>query len=141
VRLRPEEAQTLLERVKTHNGGAERIECRHKMLAVGQRGPWCGQGNLYELPPGFARRIDGHALLSAVRYALHKLRCAAGGHLGTAGLPEEAGEEQDSARARAVLVVSRYALGLPLSRLQGYQAMLEGAGARRDAVGPDRAGR
>jgi hypothetical protein len=39
-------------------------------------------------------------------------------------LPEAAGEEKYSPRARAVLAVSRYYLGLPLYRLEGYQAML-----------------
>jgi len=104
--------------------GAERTECRHEELAVGQRCPVCGQGTLYELPPGVEMRIDGHALLSAMRYELHKLRCSACGAIFTAPLPQEAGEEKYSARARAVLVVSRYYLGLPLYRLQSYQAML-----------------
>ena len=104
--------------------GAERTECRHEELAVGQRCPGCGQGTLYELPPGSEIRIDGHALLSAMRYALQKLRCSACGQIFTASLPREAGEEKYSARARAVLAVSRYYLGLPFYRLQGYQAML-----------------
>lgn len=69
-------------------------------------------------------RIDGHGLLSATRYALHKLRCAACGQIFTAALPQEAGEETYSARARAVLVVCHDYLGLPLYRLQSYQAML-----------------
>jgi len=69
-------------------------------------------------------RIDGHALRSALRYALHKLRCSACGEMCTAALPDEAGAEQYSARARAVFAVSRYDLGLPFSRVQGYQAML-----------------
>ncbi len=69
-------------------------------------------------------RIDGHALLSALRYALQKLRCSACGQIFTATLPDEAGAEKYSAQARAVLAVSRYYLGLPLYRLQGYQAML-----------------
>jgi hypothetical protein len=103
--------------------GAERTECRHEELAVGQRCPVCGQGTLYELPPGVEMRIDGHALLSAMRYALQKLRCSACGQIFTAPLPREAGEEKYSARARAVLAVCRYYLGLPLYRLQGYQAM------------------
>jgi hypothetical protein len=68
-------------------------------------------------------RIDGHALLSAMRYELHKLRCSACGQIFTAPLPREAGEEKFSARARAVLVMCRYYLGLPFSRLQDYQAM------------------
>jgi len=48
--------------------GAARVECRHEALAVGQRCPVCGQGTLYALPPGVEMRIDGHALLSAIRY-------------------------------------------------------------------------
>jgi transposase len=103
--------------------GAERTECRHEELAVGQRCPVCGQGTLYELPPGVEIRIDGHALLSAMRYALQKFRCSACGQIFTAPLPREAGEEKYSARARAVLAVCRYYLGLPFYRLQGYQAM------------------
>jgi transposase len=68
-------------------------------------------------------RIDGHAWLSAMRYALQKLRCSACGEIFTASLPREAGEEKYSARARAVLAVCRYYLGWPWYRLQGYQAM------------------
>jgi rubredoxin len=77
-------------------------------LEVGQVCPVCGQGTLYELPPGSEIRIDGHALLSAMHYELQKLRCSACGQIFTASLPPEAGEEKYSARARAVLVVSRY---------------------------------
>jgi transposase len=104
--------------------GAERVECRHEELAVGQRCPVCGQGRLYGVPPGVEIRIDGNALLSAIRYELEKLRCSACGQVFTASLPEAAGEEKYSPRARAVLAVSRYYLGLPLYRLEGYQAML-----------------
>jgi transposase len=104
--------------------GAERIACRHEDLAVGQRCPVCGQGNLYELPPGVEIRIDGHALLSAMRYELQKLRCSACGSIFTAPLPSETSPEKYSPRARAVLVVGRYYLGLPFYRVEGYQAML-----------------
>jgi len=104
--------------------GAERIECRHEELAPGQRCPVCGQGTLYELPPGVEIRVDGHALLSALRYELQKLRCSACGQIFTAPLPREAGAEKYSPRARAVLMVSRYYLGLPFYRVAGYQAML-----------------
>jgi transposase len=104
--------------------GAERTECRHEELAVGQRCPVCGQGTLYALPPGHEIRIDGHALLSAMHYELEKLRCSACGEIFTASLPPEVGPDKYSARARAVLVVSRYYLGLPFYRLEGYQAMM-----------------
>jgi hypothetical protein len=104
--------------------GATRTECRHEELAVGQRCPVCGQGTLYALPPGHEIRIDGHALLSAMHYELEKLRCSACGEIFTASLPPEVGPDTYSARARAVLVVSRYYLGLPFYRLEGYQAMM-----------------
>ena len=104
--------------------GAARVECHHENLAVGQRCPVCGQGTLYALPAGVEVRIDGQALLSAIRYALEKVRCSACGQIFTAGLPGRAGAEKYSARARAVLVVSRYYLGLPGYRVQAYQAML-----------------
>ena len=104
--------------------GAERVTCRHETLAAGERCPVCGQGRLYRLAPGVEIRIDGNALLSAIRYEREKLRCSACGQVFTAALPEAAGEEKYSPRARAVLAVSRYYLGLPLYRLEGYQAML-----------------
>src|SRR5205823_6881243 len=69
-------------------------------------------------------RVDGNALLSAIRYEIEKLRCSACGEVFTATLPAEAGTEKYSPRARAVLAIGRYYLGLPFYRLQGYQAML-----------------
>jgi hypothetical protein len=87
--------------------GAERTECRHEALAVGPRCPVCGPGTFYELPPGSEIRIDGHALLRAMHYALEKLRGSACGAIFTAGLPAGVGEEKYSARARAVLAVRR----------------------------------
>jgi transposase len=104
--------------------GAERVECRHEALAVGQRCPVCGQGRLYGVPPGVEIRIDGNAFLSAIRYEVEKLRCSACGQVFTAMLPVDAGPEKYSPRARAVLAVGRYYLGLPLYRLEGYQAMV-----------------
>src|SRR2546427_5623373 len=103
---------------------AEYVACHHEELAVGQRCPVCGQGRLYAVPPSVEIRIDGNALLSAIRYELEKLRCSACGQVFTAQLPHEAGEEKYSPRARAVLAVSRYYLGLPLYRVESYQAML-----------------
>jgi transposase len=104
--------------------GAKQIACRHDELAVGERCPVCGRGRLYALPAGVEIRVDGHALLSATRYGIEKLRCSACGQVFTAALPAEAGAEKYSARAKAVLALGRYYLGLPFYRLQGYQAML-----------------
>jgi len=65
--------------------GATRLEGRHEALAVGQRCPVCGQGHLYQWPAGVEVRMDGHALRSARRYEIEKLRCSAGGAIFTAG--------------------------------------------------------
>ena len=104
--------------------GAKRIACRHDEFKVGQRCPVCGRGRLYELPAGVEMRIDGHALLSAIRYDIEKLRCSACGQVFTAQLPTEAGVEKYTPRAKAVLAMCRYYLGLPFYRLQSYQTML-----------------
>jgi transposase len=102
--------------------GAAHVECRHEELAAGERCPVCGRGRLYRVEPGIEVRLDGHALLSAVCYALEKFRCSACGQVFTAASP--AGAEKYSTRARAVVVLGRYYLGVPLYRLEGYQAMV-----------------
>ncbi len=103
---------------------AQTVACRHEELAVGERCPACGRGSLYRLPPGVEMRLDGNALLSAVRYELEKLRCSACGQIFTASVPAAAGTEKYTARARAVLALARYYLGLPWYRLEGFQALV-----------------
>ena len=103
---------------------AQRVECRHEELAVGDRCPAGGRGRLYRLPAGLEMRLDGNALLSAVRYELEKLRCSACGQVFTAAPPATAGTEKYTARARAVRALGRYYLGVPLYRLEEYQAMV-----------------
>ena len=103
---------------------AQTVACRHEALAVGERCPACGRGPLYQLPPGVEMRLDGHALVSAVRYELEKLRCSACGQIFTASMPAAAGAEKYTSRARAVLALARYYLGLPWHRLEGFQAVV-----------------
>ncbi len=74
--------------------GAERVMCHHEELVGGERCPVCGRGRLYRVEPGVEVRLNGHALLSAVRYALEKLRCSACGQVFTASLPEGVGQEK-----------------------------------------------
>lgn len=102
--------------------GAHVVACRHERLQRGEVCPACGRGKLYRLPPGVELRLDGHALLSAMRYELEKLRCSACGEIFTAALPAQAGAQKYSPQARAVVVLSRYYLGLPFHRLEGFQA-------------------
>jgi transposase len=103
---------------------ARTVKCRHDELAVGERCPACGRGSLYRLPPGIEMRLDGNALLSAVRYELEKLRCSACGQIFTASVPATAGAEKYSARARAILALARYYLGVPWYRVESFQALV-----------------
>ncbi len=114
---------------------APTVACGHEEFAVGERCPACGRGSLYRLPPGVEMRLDGNARLSAVRYELEKLRCSAGGQICTASVPAAAGAEKYSARARAVLALARYYLGVPWYRLEQVQALVGGAGTGCPAVG------
>jgi len=98
--------------------------CRHEAVAVGERCPACGRGTLYQLPPGVELRLDGNALLSAVRYEVEKLRCSACGQIFTASVPTAAGTEKYTSRARAVLALARYYLGLPWHRREGFPAVV-----------------
>jgi hypothetical protein len=98
------------------------VVCQHETLGVGDRCPACGRGQLYALPVGVTVRVDGQALLSAMRYELEKLRCSSCGEVYSAGLPAAAGEEKYTPHARAVVVLSRYFLGVPFYRLEGFQA-------------------
>jgi hypothetical protein len=68
-------------------------------------------------------RLEGNALVSAMRDELEKLRCSACGQLFTAAVPAAAGTEEYTARARAVLALARYYLGLPWYRLEGFPAL------------------
>ena len=104
--------------------GAQVIACRHETLQAGELCPVCGRGTLYRLPPGVELRVDGQALLSALRYEREKLRCSACGELFTAPLPAAVGEHKYSAQARTVVVLARYYLGLPFHRLETFQASI-----------------
>ena len=103
---------------------AQTVECRHEDLTVGERCPACGRGRVYRVLPGVEMRLDGNALLSAVRYELEKLRCSACGQVFTASVPAVAGTEKYTTRARAILALARYYLGLPWYRLEGFQALV-----------------
>jgi hypothetical protein len=76
------------------------------------------------LPAGGEVRIEGNALLRAVRYEVERVRCSRWGQVFTAPWPVEAGEERYTPRARAVLALSGYSLGVPFYRLKGFQALV-----------------
>jgi hypothetical protein len=65
------------------------------------------------LTPGRRDATDGHARLSAVRYELGSCGVRPVGRSLTASVPVVAGTDKYTARARAVLALARYYLGLP----------------------------
>jgi transposase len=103
---------------------ARTVAGRQEELAVGERCRACGRGTLYRLPPGVEMGLDGQALVAAVRYELEKVRCSACGQGFTAAIPAAAGTDKYTARARAILALARYYLGLPWYRLEGVQALV-----------------
>lgn len=104
--------------------GADTVSCRHESLAAGDRCPACGRGNLYALPDSVTIRIHGNALMSAIRYEAQRLRCSGCSEIFAAALPTEAGGEKYSHSACVALAVQRYFLGVPLNRLEDYQALM-----------------
>ena len=90
--------------------------------------------------PGVEIRIDGHALLSAIRYELAKLRCSACGQIFTAGLPEGAGAREIQPTGPGRLGGEPLLPGPAVVPHRSLSSHAGGAGPRCDAVGPDRGG-
>jgi hypothetical protein len=101
--------------------GAEHVVCHHETLAAGERCPVCGRGRLYRVAPGVEIRLDGHALLSAVR-CLEKFRCSACGKC-SRRRASRSGGRQIQRPGTCGLGVSATTWGA-LYRLEGYQAMV-----------------
>ena len=70
-------------------------------------------------------KIDGQAPLTATKLTLEQLRCATCGELFTADIPEAFQyPDKYSPTARSVLTVIHYGAGLPFSRLEKLQKLL-----------------
>ena len=104
-------------------GGAARVECRHEALAVGERcrvvggalvshRPWGRHPAGWACAPLGGSLCLGEAAVLGLWSAIHGHRAGA------------AGADKYSACAGAVLVLGRYYSGVPLYRLEGYQAMV-----------------
>ena len=100
--------------------GAQPVECRHETLAAGERCP-CVAGALVRSSPGWpcgltVTRCCRRCTLCAGEVTLFGLWSSVHGTV-----PAEAEADKYSARARAVLVLGRYYLGVPLYRLEGIK--------------------
>jgi transposase len=103
---------------------AVRIKVPHASLCPGDACPECGQGTVYEKPPGVIVRVTGQPPLTARVYELQKLRCHLCGQVFTATPPEDAGERKYDATAASMIGLLKYGTGLPFNRLDGLQGHL-----------------
>jgi hypothetical protein len=96
----------------------------HPTLRKGVCCPACAHGALHDLPPVSTVRLFGQPPIVARRWESASLRCNACQRVFTAPLPEEAQGPKYDETAAAVMVVLRYGMGMPLSRLETMQRWL-----------------
>ncbi|WP_077028133.1 IS66 family transposase [Fuerstiella marisgermanici] len=101
--------------------GADQIDVRHPEHSAGNACPDCGQGTLYEKPPGVLVRFVGRAPLHATVYRMQKLRCHLCGKLFTAPVPDGVGDDKYDHTVASMIGLLKYGSGLPFNRLQGLQ--------------------
>ena len=100
---------------------AETVVLKHPDYTVGDPCPLLCGGRLYELkPPKIFIRIEGGQLFNATRYETQRLRCGLCGELYTTPLPDNVTAKYDE-RAKAMVAVLKYQMGLPLYRLAQWQ--------------------
>ena len=105
--------------------GAEQIDIKHPQHAPGDACPDCGQGTLYEKPPGVLVRFVGQAPLHATVYRMQKLRCHLCGKLFTAPTPAGIGEDKYDHTAASMIGLLKYGSGLPFNRVERLQGNCE----------------
>jgi transposase len=101
--------------------GAEQVDVRHPELSAGDACPACGQGTLYEKPPGVLVRFVGRAPLHARVYRRQRLRCHLCGKLLTAPVPAGVGEDKYDQTVASLIGLLKYGSGLPFNRLERLQ--------------------
>ena len=75
----------------------------------------CG-GRLYRYEPGVMVRIKGQNVAAVHKYWIEKLRCATCGYLVQASIPDDVGKEKYDAVFKAILVLQKYYVAVPLFR-------------------------
>ncbi|WP_051311029.1 IS66 family transposase [Zooshikella ganghwensis] len=100
---------------------AETISLDHPDYKTGDPCPTQCGGKLYQIKtPGVFIRIEGGQLFNAYRYEQKRLRCAVCGEIFKASLPVAVTEKYDE-RAKAMVTVLKYQLGMPFYRLAQWQ--------------------
>jgi transposase len=103
--------------------GAKNVEQAHESLKAGDPCPEeCG-GKLYALEPKTTVCLTGHALASATKYLLERLRCALCGKVFTAENPTGMPLQKYDEALKANLAIAKNYGGMPFYRLQMLQNM------------------
>jgi len=105
--------------------GADQVDVPHPDLSPGETCPDCGQGTLYEKPPGVLVRFVGQAPVHATVFRRQKLRCHLCGKLFTAPVPDGVGDERYDHTVASMIGLLKYGSGLPFNRLQRLQGTCE----------------
>jgi len=104
--------------------GATVVEQAHDSLKPGDDCPnECG-GRVYSLKPKAMIVLKGHALASATRYLLERLRCSLCGEVFTASLEEGAEVQKYDASLKTHLAIAKNYAGLPFYRTEMLQNMV-----------------
>lgn len=101
--------------------GANVVSCQCDAIA-GDCCPQCHQGKLRTFDPKTTLHIDGHSPLMATRYEQECLACDFCDYVMTANTPVDTSQKY-SEKAKSVLAVFHYGMGLPFYRLARLQAM------------------
>ena len=100
---------------------AEEIHVQHRDLKPGDPCPGDCEGRLYSLKPSVFVSLEGYPLVGARKFFLQRLRCSLCGLVQTA-LPDQPLRRHTS-RAKAVLAVSKYFMGMPYYRTEKFLRM------------------
>nr|MDQ6926141.1 IS66 family transposase [Candidatus Eremiobacteraeota bacterium] len=103
---------------------AEHIAVEHPQHRAGEVCGECAHGRLYELAPAQSLRIFGQSALVARIWDQARLRCSGCGTVFTAPTPEPAQGPKYDATAVSMMALLRYEGGMPLHRLEQFQAHL-----------------
>ena len=104
--------------------GAESRVCPVLEHQPGDACPRCERGRLYDFRPLVRLRFTGQPLAQVTRYELGQLRCNSCGALWVASMPPEAPPETYDISLKVNLALAHYQLGLPLKRIEAFQALL-----------------
>lgn len=108
--------------------GCDTVFFRHPSLSAGECCPDCALSNtvgkLYQEPPKVLVKLEGNPLITGTHYSAERLRCHVCNKRFSSPWPDDIkNSPKYDASCATTLAIGRYALGLPLHRIEANQAM------------------